>query len=445
MDPKGNRVFRQEHFILASLLAIGFIGLALMRSGDEAELQQGLYAAVHFQGELAFVVRLDVDDSFTLAEALGLEPDGLPQVHFEVRDGSMAFVESDCPDLLCVAMGHQSRLGGFAACLPNRLLFHIEGAKHSLFSTVYFDMFDTLIFLRFFALEQAEFDRLADAVYDELLRLHMLFDIYNEYYGINNVSTINKMAGISPVTVDKTLLEMVDAGIEAYHQSEGAVNIALGSVLRLWHDFFSGAVDSPPHISLLGEAMLLSNIDDVIVDRELSQVYLTKGGMSLDLGALAKGFALEHVLALADDLGITSGIISMGGDMVLIGSPLDGRDAWTVGIENPMTGGAGLFGTMQLAGTSVATSGNYLRNVVHDGRNYHHIIDPGTLVPADQFISLTIVHPSPFVAEFLTTAAFVLPFESGIGLVESLGAQGLWILPDGSYRHTDDFIFTVVE
>ena len=430
------RINKRDLIILSALLIIGVTGSLILYAGNNTETENGLFANVYFMGEPAFMVDLGSDSAFTLAEVLRLEPYNLPQVHFEVRDGAMAFVKSDCPDLLCIFMGPQSQLGGFAACLPNRLLFHIEKGEHSLYSTAFFDIFDTLIFLRLFSPSQSEFERYADAIYSELLWLHKLFDIFSEHDGINNIATINKMAGIRPVTVDETLIELISEGIAVYHLSGGAVNIAMGPVLRLWHSFLIGEADSPPNIEALEAAKLLSDINDVIIDG--NQVFLAQEGMSLDVGALAKGFALERAYSVASELGVTSGIISIGGDMVIIGSPLDGRETWAVGIENP-TGG--LFATKHVVDTSIATSGNYQRFVIYGQNRYHHIIDPATLMPTTQFSSITVVHPSPRVAEFLSTAAFILPFVEGLELINEFGAEALWILPDGSYLRSDGFTF----
>ena len=436
--PEKRHVSRRDILILAGILLVGVIGAMYIRAGSGEE--QGLYARVFFMGEQVLLINLATDTSFTLAEAMSLDPQGLPSVYFEVQGGALSFVKSDCPDLLCVFMGPQSLVGGFAACLPNRLLFHIEEAEYSLFTAAFFDFFDTVIFLRLFSNSQDEFDAKSEAIYNELKRLHILFDIFNEYEGINNIATINRHAGIEPVTACEALLSLIEEGLKAYRHSDGAVNIAMGPILRLWHDFLTGSANSPPSIEALEAAEQLSNINDVIIAD--NQVFLARFGMSLDVGALAKGVALERAVAVAEDFDVISGIISIGGDMALIGRPLDGRASWTVGIENPE---GGIFGTKRLDSTSVASSGNYQRFVMYNENRYHHIIDPFTLKPTGQFSSLTIVHPSPMVAEFLSTAAFVMPFEDGIQLVTAMGAEALWILPDGSYKHTNGFAFVRVE
>ena len=435
------RINKRDLCILAGLLTIGVIGVFFVQAFEKNGAHGRLYAAVHFFGEVSFMVDLNIDNVFSLAEALNREPNGLPQVYFEVQGGAIAFVSSDCPDLLCVHMGPQSQIGGFAACLPNRLFFYIEEVVYSLHSKAFFGIFDTVIFLRLFAPSEEAFELYANAIYEELHRLHVLFDIFNEYEGITNIASINRMAGVKPLTICADLFEFLTKAKAIYHKSSGSVNIAMGPVLRHWHKFITGESNLPPNKAELETAALLSNFDDVIFYE--NQVFLTKKGMSLDVGALAKGFALERIYLASKDLGIISGIISIGGDMLIIGYPLDGREFWSVGIEDQV--GAGLFGIKQISGTSIATSGINQRFKMYMDERFHHIIDPSTLMPKNQFSSLTIIHPSPWIAEFLSTAAFILPLQEGFKLVNEFDACALWIFPDGSYMHTDGFTFIEVD
>ena len=330
---------------------------------------------------------------------------------------------------------------GFEDTTEPRLIETIveESVGYSIHTAVYFDFFDTLLYLRIFAQSREEFENYASAIYNEVERLHKLFDIFNEYEGISNIKTINQMAGIAPVVVDEDIFSLIEFGIEAYNHSGGAVNITMGGVLALWRDFLQGKTDSVPSIEVLEAYALLSNIKDIVLAQDESSVFLTRAGMRLDVGAFAKGYALEKVAALAIDLGLQSGIINMGGDMRLIGAPLDGRRAWVVGVENPLSDETGHFGTVEALDVAIATSGDYKRYTVYNDNKYHHIIDPNTLMPAQNFSSVTIIHPDARQAEFLSTAAFVLPLDDAVAVVKNFGGEGLWILPDGSYFFTDGF------
>ena len=303
--------------------------------------------------------------------------------------------------------------------------------------------FDTHIMALGYARSQAEFDQWAAIIHGELHRLHMLYDIYNDYEGVNNLKTINDNAGIAPVKVDQAVIDLLEFAESAYHDSGGAVNIALGSVLSIWHRHRQEGIASPetaslPSMELLTAAMAHTNIADIVIDRENSTVFLRDSEMSLDVGALAKGFALQSAMEMARANGFSSGLINGGGDISLIGAPKGGREHWMIGVRNPVfvsgdSQADSLYDTLMLSGEmAVATSGDYLRYYIVDGRQYSHIIDPDTLMPADRYLSVTVVHPNAGTAEMLSTAAFILPHAEGARLLEYYDAQAIWILSDGS-------------
>ena len=318
-----------------------------------------------------------------------------------------------------------------------------EEAEYYLYSAMIFGAFDTGIMIRLFAQTQEDFDRFNQIIRDELTMLHTLFDIYNTYTGINNIRTINLNAGNTPVQVDQKIIDLIKMGKESYRKSGGAVNIALGSVLTLWHDFRSGVIPDPPTEAELAEAALHTNITDIIINEAESTVFLQNPYMSLDVGGIAKGFALEHVAARLRAEGFRSGIISAGGDVRAIGSPFDGRDYWAVGIEDPIDRDGVVFGehiaVVEIADIAIFTSGSYARFIVHDGMRLHHIIDPATLWPADRFASVTVIHDCAKMAEILSTALFILPKDCGQNLLDNYGGEALWVLYDGTTLMSPNF------
>jgi thiamine biosynthesis lipoprotein len=160
--------------------------------------------------------------------------------------------------------------------------------------------------------------------------------------------------------------------------------------------------------------------------------------MRLDVGALAKGYAVEKMIALLREAGLRSGLINAGGDVAMIGGPLDGRKTWNIGIHAPLDefSLSGTLDVLRLTDGAVATSGNYQRYFVHDDKLYHHIIDPETLFPAEGVRSVTVLHSDLIFADILSTAAFILPQEKARRLVEEYGAEAIWILADGSVAET---------
>ena len=321
-------------------------------------------------------------------------------------------------------------------------LIREDGAaeERRLFTYITLDYFDTVVQIRLFAKNHDEFDSYVQAIVGQIRHLHMLFDTFNEYEGINNLATINRMAGIAPVAVEREILELISWGIEAYHNSGGGVNIAMGAVFDLWRSFLQSTDGSaPPSLDVLSDAASTANFDDILLDFETQEVFLRRPGMSLDVGALAKAPALEAAEAIAREMGVVSGFIYIGGDIKFIGAPLDGRDAWLAGINHPQGWPDGVSGAVFAKDTTVVSSGDSQRRRLYDGNIYHHIIDMSTLMPARFYSHLVIVHKDARVSQFLSTAAFVLPSDDALFLVESHGAQALWITADGDYFTTNGF------
>ncbi|MDR1704176.1 MAG: FAD:protein FMN transferase [Clostridiales bacterium] len=421
---------KTDIFILSAILLIAAAGYAFM---NRAAGEGGLNALIYLDGELMETVSLDRDSAFSL--------ETLPGVGFAVKDGAAAIVRSDCPDQLCVHMGWQRSPAGFSACLPNRVTLVIEEARSAEYQRIFTDLFDTTVVFRAAAKNPEEFDAYADAVSDELGRLHKLFDVYNDYDGLNNLKTVNAQAGVSAVEADAELLDLIELGIEAYEKSGGAVNIAMGACLSIWHDYREDGTAVPP-AEALRQAALHTDIEDVIIDREAGTVFLRDPEMSLDAGALAKGFAVERAMERATEAGMEAGLINAGGNVRTAGTPSDDRDGWNVGIQSPELTGfddGNLAGAVRVKDAAVVTSGDYQRFYTVDGIRYHHIIDPETLMPARRYSSVTVIHPDSGIADMLSTALFIMPIDRGKALLSEYGGEAMWIYPGGAAEMTANF------
>lgn len=315
------------------------------------------------------------------------------------------------------------------------------------YQTEFFDTFDTHTTVTCYVESQEEFDHISGIIHDEMLRMHQLFDIYNSYEGINNIKTINDNAGMVPVEVDPILIELLVFSRQAYADTDGAVNIALGPVLSIWHQYRDAGLENPeqselPPMELLQEANKYTNFSLVEIDEQDKKVFLPEQQMSLDVGALAKGFAVQSAVDKAIDAGLTSGLINAGGNVAVIGKPADDRDAWNVGVQLPdyNSGQQDIFDLLKISSNcAIVSSGDYQRYYYVDGTAYHHIIDPNTLMPAQQFRAVSIVHPDSAIADMLSTMAFILPYDKGRELVLSHGGEAVWIFSDGRYDYTDGY------
>ncbi|MBP1757543.1 MAG: thiamine biosynthesis protein ApbE, partial [Firmicutes bacterium] len=230
----------------------------------------------------------------------------------------------------------------------------------------------------------------------------------------------------------------------------GKVNVALGTVLSIWHDHRTAAESGQgtvPDLQTLQAAAQHTNPASIRIDRAASTVELTDPLTRLDVGAVGKGYATEMIAQYLKSLGMTSGIVSAGGSNVrLIGKPADpARQTWAIGIQNPfismMIPSDNSLDVIETNDTSIVTSGDYQRYYMVDGVMYHHLIDPVTLMPARYMRAVTIMVEDSGLADFLSTTVFLMPYEEGRKLIESIpNCEALWILDDGSIKATDGML-----
>lgn len=308
--------------------------------------------------------------------------------------------------------------------------------------------FDTVIQFIGYAQSQSDFERMAKLGETRLMELHRLFDIYHDYAGINNIKTINDHAGKEPVKVSQEIIDLILFSREWYDKTGGAVNIAMGPVLSIWHEYRENGINNPgeaklPPMESLREAQQFCDISKVIVDQDAQTVFLPEKEMRLDVGAVAKGFAVEIVARELKEQGYSSFLISGGGNIRVEGGPLDStRSKWGVGILDPDNGMEDMEGstldTAYINQGSVVTSGDYQRYYMVDGKAYHHLIDPETLMPAVHYRSVTVYAEDSREADFLSTTLFLLPYEKSRKLADELdGVEALWVFPDGSLEATE--------
>ena len=309
------------------------------------------------------------------------------------------------------------------------------------YQATFLTLFDTVTTIVGFAASEEEFSAVAQSVHDELLIYHQLFDIYNDYEGIANLKTVNDAAGTAPVTVDRKIIDLLLACKDYYKATNGRVNVAMGSVLALWHEARNDGVDDPvnaylPAEDALREAAEHTSLDAVVIDEAASTVFITDPLVRLDVGAIAKGWSVEQVARNAPE-GL---LLSVGGNVCATGAKDENGTPWVVGIQDPDDAEQYLHSIYVYAERgSVVTSGDYQRAYAVDGEVYHHIIDPDTLYPGTYWRSVTIVCADSGAADALSTALFLLPLEEGRELLRQFDAEALWVDADGRIFQSDGF------
>ena len=315
----------------------------------------------------------------------------------------------------------------------------IGESEQKVYNATFLTLFDTVTTIRGRAASEAEFEAVAQTVHDELKDYHQLFDIYNDYEGVNNLKTVNDNAGIAPVEVDRRIIDLLLDCREYYDMTGGRVNVAMGSVLHLWHVARNDGINDPANAYLpdendLKEAADHCSFDSVVIDEAVGTVYLSDPAQRLDVGAVAKGWAAQRAAENAPE-GL---LISVGGNVCATGPKDETGTAWVVGIQDP-DGGDDYLHTIYVTGGSVVTSGDYQRNYAVDGKLYHHIIDPDTLFPSEYWRSVTIVCADSGLADALSTALFLLPREEGQKLLEECGAEAMWVDAEGAIFYSPGF------
>lgn len=318
-------------------------------------------------------------------------------------------------------------------------------SKTSRYQAEFLTLFDTATQIVGYAPTEEIFKEQVQAVYDELEEYHRLYDIYEDYEGINNLKTINDNAGVAPVVVDQRIIDLLLLGKEMYEETNGRLNIAFGSVLSLWHTYRTQGLDEPENAKLPPENQLIEaakhvDIDKVIIDTEASSVYLEDEAMSLDVGSIGKGYAVEKAAQAAQEAGVTSMLLSVGGNIRAIGVRGDGSQ-WKVGIQNPFDDETPEYlKTVCVQDNSLVTSGDYQRYYVVDGVKYHHIISPDTLFPAQNFTAVSILCSDSGRADALSTSVYNMTYEEGLSFIENLeGTEAMWIFPDKTIKYSSGF------
>lgn len=338
-----------------------------------------------------------------------------------------------------------------AAILIGIFIYRYANSPMEQYSATFLDVFDTSTTIIGYAEDEENFTKQVKLLKEELERYHKLYDIYKDYDGINNIKTINENAGIAPVEVDSEIIDLLLLAKEMYKTTEGQINVAMGSVLEIWHEYREKGVNNPetavlPPVEKLEEAALHTDINQVIIDKEASTVYLSDSEMSLDVGSIGKGYAVEKVAEYAKEIGIENILFSVGGNIRAVGSRIDGS-SWRLGIQNPdLSSSKEYVKKVQIKDMSLVTSGDYQRYYIVDGKRYCHIIDPDTGMPANEFASVSILTGDSGVADALSTSVFNMSFEDGLKLVNSMeGVEAVWIMHDGTIRYSDNFEEYILE
>jgi thiamine biosynthesis lipoprotein len=269
------------------------------------------------------------------------------------------------------------------------------------------------------------------AAFQEIERIERLLSSHSE---TSEISAINREAGAKPVKVSLETFSIIRRAIRYAEMFEGSFDVTIGPVTQLWgfHD------DSPPSIpeeTKLTAMLQLVNFKRVLLNQADTTVFLEVGGMQLDLGGIAKGYAVDKAAEVLKQNGIKHFLINAGGDIFASGRKTENKK-WTVGIQHPRKPND-LLATFEMSDLAVATSGDYERYFDEGGKRYHHIIDPKTGYPADLNQSVTVFAPSVEEADVWATYLFILGYEEYQQRKDISPVESLFVARTGKVRCAD--------
>ena len=318
------------------------------------------------------------------------------------------------------------------------LIFSCFNNKEKIYTETVDGLFDTVHVISGYDKSEKEFKEKVKFYQQEMEKLHKLYTSYEDFEGINNIRTIND-----------------------------TVNIAAGNVIDLWDK--AKTEGKLPEQSELEKMQKCARPENIVIDEQNSTVYLKEKCTKLNVGAVAKGYAVELVTEKMEKSGMTSFIISAGGNVKVVGKRKipkkeneitdlkKCKEQFCIGVSlplyneknidknNPYNNGKNDYLAKVVAeNTSIVTTGNYQRYFVMDNKVYGHVINLETLKPEDSFASVSIITEDSGLADFMSTTLFLLSYEEGKALIEKIGKKEkidvIWAMKNGDVLSSEGLV-----
>ncbi|WP_242410214.1 FAD:protein FMN transferase [Flavobacterium sp. Root901] len=269
-----------------------------------------------------------------------------------------------------------------------------------------------------------------DLAIEEIRRIEKLLTTYKED---SQTSLINNNAGLKPVRVDQEVFNLIERAVGISRITQGAFDISYGSIDKsLWN--FDKTMTRLPDAETALKMVHLIDYRNIILDKENTTVFLKEKGMRIGFGGIGKGYAAEMAKQILIKNNVQSGIINASGDLSAWGLQPNGRK-WTIGVASPDSPNAA-FSYMEISNKAVATSGNYEKFVIIDGKKYSHTIDPKTGLPITGIKSVTIIAPNAEFADAMATPISVMGIKAGLFLIDQIPDLYCIIIDDNNKIYT---------
>jgi thiamine biosynthesis lipoprotein len=280
-------------------------------------------------------------------------------------------------------------------------------------------------------------DASIEAAAEEIRRIERLLTTFKDD---SETNLINRNAGIAPVTVSDETFGIIERSIKISSVTQGAFDITYGSIdKRLWN--FDTTMKALPSKSIARRMVKLIDYRNIMLDRAHKTVMLKHEGMRIGFGGIGKGYAAEKARQVMQQMGITSGVVNASGDLTAWGFEPNGS-SWTIGIVKP-DGSGEVFSYLNVTNMAVATSGNYEKFIMIDGKRYSHTIDPRTGFPVRGIKSVTIITPNAELADAMATPVMIMGIEAGLYMINQMKDIEAVLIDDNNRVYTSKNIHFV--
>lgn len=281
-----------------------------------------------------------------------------------------------------------------AGASPAQELLRLEASQ---------DAMGTTFTLALYGEDRDRLESAADAAFAELRRLERMLSNYRPN---SEWSRVNREAAERPVRVSDELFELLKASLEYSRASEGAFDITVGPLMKVWGFYRgTGRLPAPEEVKA---ALARVGYRHILLDPEQRTVRFTEPGVELDPGGIGKGYAVDRMVAILEDQGIRSALVSASGSSIYgLGAPPSDPEGWEVRIRHPRDE-TQTVETLRLKDCSLSTSGSYEKFFVAGGKTYSHIMDPRTGWPATGMLSVSVLAPRTLDSEAWTKPFFIL-------------------------------------
>ena len=265
-----------------------------------------------------------------------------------------------------------------------------------------------------------------------LAKIQKVDELMSDYKSDSEISEVNRDGAKRPVKVSESTYEVLRRSVEFSKLTGGAFDVTVGPLVDLWRA--AGEANSVPSDNELAAARVRVGYEKLILDANEMSVRFAVEGMRIDLGGIAKGYAIDRAIEAMQSSGAAGGMVEIGGDIRCFGVPAGHKDSWLVGLQDPCKAVEGI-GTgelllkLKLVNGAVATSGDYQQFILIEGKRHSHIIDRKTAAGAQGLSSATIIANSATDADALATAVSVMGAEKGLALIETIPDTEAILIP----------------